>query len=168
MLGETIKTSTGGVSGIITTTDGTSPPSPYLAPTDGSFYDIGVGAGPYVAWFRGINRTNINVYGSVELWASPYDPDPTKLAPFKVDDYAYPNMLPLLGAGGRVAAVADSGQLGSTVVWDVATRKRSVYTLPDNYQVSPPYLGLTSTHLWVQGASGPNVPPDMYVRFTLK
>jgi len=170
LLGETIQVGAGGVTGIIATTDGKSPPSPYIVATDGSFYDVAAYAGSYVAWFRGINRTDINTYAKVELWASAYDPDPTKLAPFKVDDYVSTGMVPLIGANGRVAAsVADGGPpYGSTGVWDIATKKRTVYTLPSAYQTSPPYLGLTSAYLWVKGASGPDVAPDMYVRFALQ
>jgi hypothetical protein len=173
MLGDTMLAADGGTTSIIATTDGKSSPSPYLVATDGSWYDHGVYAGPYVAWFRGIGWTDVNRYTKVELWASSYDPDPSKLVPFKVDDYGFPSMVQLLGAAGRVAALApfaaDGGSPTTTEVWDLATKKSTLYTLPNNHQVSPPYLGLTSTHLWVKGAPPPysSNPPDMYVRFTL-
>jgi hypothetical protein len=173
LVGDTVLAPDGGVTGIITSTDGKSPPSPYIVSTDGSWYDHAVYAGAYVAWFRGIGWTGVNQFTKVELWASPYDPDPAKLVPFKVDDYGFASMVQLLGAAGRVAALApfspDGGGPTTTQVWDVSTKKSTMFTLPAGHQVSPPYLGLTSTHLWVKAAPAPSNmnPPDMYVRFAL-
>ena len=80
----------------------------------------------------------------------------------------------MLGAAGRVAALApyspDVGSPTTTQVWSLATKTSKLYTLPSNHEVSPPYLGLTSTHMWVQAAPHPYTsnPPDIYVRFALQ
>jgi hypothetical protein len=171
MLGAPMVTKEGGVTSIIATTDGKNPPTPYIVSPDGSFYDYAAYAGSHVAWLRGIDAQAVNVYKRVELWASPYDPDPSKLKPFKVDDWPFTSMGQLLGAAGRVAALAgapaDGGIANTTAVWDLSRKVQQIYTLPANHQVAPPYLGLTSTHLWVQASPAPNTPTDMYVRFAL-
>jgi hypothetical protein len=168
LLGEPTLTADGGVTGLIAITDGKAPQTPYLTPTDGSFYDNAVYAGPYVAWLRGIGLQQVNLYTKVEVWASPYDADPTKLVPVKVTDYPFTSMSQLLGAAGRVAFMADDTGTTTTVV-NVATHAQSSYTMPNAHQISAPYLGLTSTHLWVAGAPAPSNsnPKDMYLRFAV-
>jgi hypothetical protein len=171
LLGEPVETADGGVTSIIATTDGKNAPTPYIVSADGSYYDFAAYAGPYVAWLRGIGVQAVNTYTKVELWASAYDPDPSKLEPFKVADYPFTSMGQLLGAAGRVAFLAgfeaDGGTPSTTAVLDLSSKTAKLYTLPANHQVSPPYLGLTSTHLWVQASPAPNTPTDMYVRFAL-
>jgi hypothetical protein len=170
MIGNTVLSGDGGALGILSTTDGIATPTPYLVSTDGSWYDFPAYAGAYLAWFRGIGWQDINFYQKVELWASPYDPDPSKLTPFKVDDYAAQSPGDLLGASGRIAAVAPEGgaPYSMTTVWDLATRTRKDYTLPSNHVISFPYMGLTSTHLWIMGAPSQGAAADMYVRFALQ
>jgi hypothetical protein len=166
LLGQVNETLDGGMTGAIVTTDGKSAPTPYIAPTDGSLADFAVYAGPYVAWLRGIGWHESWLYTSVEIWASPYDSDPAKLAPFKVADYPFTWMNPLLGAGGRIAYFQDESTMA---VWDLATLTQTLYTPPPDQGVAPTDMGITSTHLWVNTAKIPaNMnPTDMIVRFAL-
>jgi hypothetical protein len=152
--------------GFIATTDGKAAPAPYLTPSDGSLYDYAVYTGSYVAWLKGIGSQSDNLFTKVEVWASTYDPDPAKLAPFKVTDYPFTAMSTLVGAGGRIAYFLDPSTMA---VWDLATLTQSAKTLPPNQAQSVPYMGMTSTHLWVKAAQPPasENPTDMIVRFAL-
>ena len=156
---EVLGTADGGVTGIVATSDGKSPPAPYLVPTDGSFYIYPVYAGNYVAWFRGIGYTGQpNSFQSVEVWASPYSADPAGLAPFKVDDYPETGLVAAYGAAGRVAAGVGSAADPSTwkmAVWNLATKQRTVYAPPSGLtQVGA--LGITSQYLWMMLGPGNN------------
>jgi hypothetical protein len=168
LLGEAYETADGGVTGILAATDGKNPQTTYLAPTDGSFYDYPVYSGPYVAWLRGIGLQAVNLFTKIEVWASLYDPDPTKLVPFKVDDYQFVNMATMLGGAGRIAFQA-YGPPTTVAVYDLASKQRASLTLPDAHEVSL-YMGLTSKYLYLAGAPSPwNMNPiDQYVRFALQ
>jgi hypothetical protein len=161
---EILQTADGGVTGILATSDGVSPPVPYLVPTDGSFYVFPVYAGAYVAWFRGIGYTGQpNGYQAIEVWASPYSADPAGLAPFKVDDFGAPALNVSIGAAGRAAAALTNT---TTAVWDLATKQRTIYTMPSALKLVT-YLGLTSQYLWVMAGPGNNTV-STYVRFALQ
>ena len=166
MIGERRLVAGGGVTGLIATTDGKSPPTPYVVPSDNSVYDSATYAGDYIAWLRGIGTTNGSDYDKVEVWASLYNPDPTKLVPFKVTDYSYNGMTPLLGAGGRIAYQSSNG---SPTVWNLATLTQALYTLPADELPDPPLMGITSTHLWVRASPPPagESPTNMIVRYAL-
>jgi hypothetical protein len=171
LVGGSTATEDGGAGGVVATTDGKSSLSPYLTPTDGSIYDYAVYAGGYVAWLRGIGWQNDNLYTKVEVWASAYDPQdpsPAKLSPYKVTDYPFVAMARLIGAGGRVAFLADD--TGTTMaVWDLKAMTRTLHTLPANQAVSEPVMGITSSHLWLKASPIPAASnaTDIVVRFLL-
>jgi hypothetical protein len=172
LFGDTIGTADGGVTSVIAATDGKSPPAPLIVPPDGSLYDYPAFAGSYVAWFKGIGLSDANTYDKVELWASPYGPRHAQLVPFKVDDFVtVPPGMPqgatqLYGAAGRVTAF--TGQYAAAAVWDLATKQKTLYELPNGVGLIN-FLGITSKQLWVAAGPGGGVKNVIttYVRFTL-
>jgi hypothetical protein len=160
----------GALRGFIASSNGVDPPTPYLASTDGSFYDFPAFADTHVAWLRGIGIVNVNKYQAVEVWASPYSEDPGALAPYKVDDYPATSMSYTIGGHGRLAApsTVDAPVHGESYVWDLATKTRTSVVLPGGRRYYG-YLGLTSKHLWILGApQDDSLPPDLLARFSLE
>lgn len=163
----------GSVTWKIMASDGLVSPVPYLVPADGSFYDSAAYSGSYVAWLRGVNQTDINVFDTIELWASPWSADPAGLVPKKVADVPFKNMPGLWSyvAGHdryAVNSVQDAPVYGETYVYDLGTGSHQAYTLPDGQGVAY-YAGLTAHGLWVVGRPPPpsHDPPSLIVKFAL-
>lgn len=142
----------GAVMGSILVTDGISPPKPYLEPPDDSFYDLPAFAHSHIAWMRGFGMTSLNVYDRVELWASPYNADPTQLKPEKIGDF-FGKSLPTGGdrdAAYGVFSTTESDGMGwvRLVIWDLAAKSRREFPVPHAASV-PAMPGVTKTHVWL-------------------
>ena len=151
-----IATDGGKLGANIVVTDGISPPSPYLDPPSDSWYGLPIFAHSHIAWMRGVNPTQINLFERVELWASPYTADPAQLKPQKVSDWPdkYFNINGWAGAFGTIAVVttaADGTSLEDTI-WNLDSMTTYKYAIPpaqphDDLRCSP---GVTHTHSYVQ------------------
>ena len=155
----------GTATAIIASSDGSSAPTPYLVPTDDSFFlDPGY-AGTHVAWVRGLHPTNVNTFASGEMWASPYSPNPAQLKPYKVDDlpFGFASSV-FVSAHGKYAAVywADQSTWTAQVfIWDLTLKTRQTISMGPNLAVKTAY-GLTQNYVYV-GSAPPNTSANKWV-----
>lgn len=131
-------------------TDGVSSAQQYLASADGSDYFAPAYAHSYVFFLRGVNWDwQSDTFDRVEIWDSPYSPDPAQLVPEKLADAPSVYWATLYDGGwGRLALVADDGTIE---VWDAASRTEQSFTLPAGLDLAE-IMGLTRHHLWITAA----------------
>jgi len=155
---------TGGhVQSRITYSDGVSPMKPYLVPQDpNDDYGEPAYANSHVGFLKGINQKDVNVYDSVEVWASPYTTDPSALKPELVGALPYSNMCYLVGGWGHLGTCAKFSptetlrELG-VAVWTIATKTVQNYPIPTD-RLPSLFMGVTRTHLWVGAKVGGSTP----------
>lgn len=152
--------------------DGVSPMKPYLVPeTPNDDYGEPAFANTHVGFLRGVNQKGVNVYDSVEIWASPYSTIPSELKPELVGTLPYPNMCYLVGGWGRLGTCAKLPpsetlrELG-VAVWTVATKSVRNYPVPKDYFPSF-FMGVTRSHLWV-GAKADSGNHPYLMRFKVE
>lgn len=144
----------GHVQGIIAYSDGVVPMKPYLVPPDpDNDYGEPAFANSDIGFMKGIHQTGVNDYDSVEIWAAPYNADPTQLQPELVGPFPGTSMDFLVGGWGRLGTV--EGPIGGpfkVTIWNIATKTARRYPLPADHFPNP-MLGVTRTHFWLGGAS---------------
>lgn len=151
--------------------DGITAAVPYIVPVQGEYVGSPRYAHSHVCWLRGTQMESLYSFGKVEIWASPFDPDPSKLQPYKVGDWLG-SSIGTVGTGGhgKYAIPSDSATAlyRETAIWDLAGKTVVYRMLPSNMNIRD-YLGVTRTHLWMTGTdpSGPN-RGDWLVRFTVQ
>jgi hypothetical protein len=149
---------------MIAASDGVTAPIAYVAPSDGSWaYSVGF-AHSYVAWQRGVNPSSPDNFQTVELWASPYDPDPSKLSPVLIADLGWHHLdNGYAGYGHYVIPTIDVATNTATGIasWNLETRTQRVYAFPPDYRWRYP-IGVTRKYFWVV-----DVPPHLLRRFAL-
>lgn len=148
-------------------TDGILPAKPYLVPSDGSDYVAPAYANSYVFWLRGVdpNRTD-GTFGHVEVWDSPYSPDPAQLAPEKLGDSPVAHSPGCYDGGwGRYAEAIG---VDAIEVWNAASKTTQMLALPAGWQTKE-ILGLTRDHLWITAtrAQPRTNMPEFVVRYAL-
>jgi len=131
--------------------DGVSAPTPYVVPTDGSSTNAIGFAHSYVAWQRGVNASATDVFQTVELWASPYDPDPNKLKPTMITDLGWHHFDGGYGGYGHYVVPAidvEKNILTGMVIWNLKTKTKRTYALPSDFKWGYP-IGVTQKYFWV-------------------
>jgi hypothetical protein len=158
----------GAVLGNILKTDGTHPGSTYLAPGDGTFYVFPAFADTHLGWLRGIGLHGINDFDSMEVWGSPYDPDPTKLHPEKIADYPHGSSFNVAGGHGRFVALTqdDAPTFGEIAVYNLATKVRTLLHAPGGETVGQ-FAGVTSRHVYAALQPGVGQASDRVIRLAL-
>ena len=144
--------------------DGVSAPTPYVVPTDGSSTNAIGFAHSYVAWQRGVNATATDVFQTVELWASPYDPDPNHLSPSLITDLGWHHFSSGYGGYGHyVVPTVDvaTNALTGIAIWNLEKKTRRVYPLPTEQAHYP--IGVTRKYFWMIG-----VVPHLLRRFAVE
>jgi hypothetical protein len=154
----------GHVQGKIAYSDGVSPMKPYLVPPDpNDDYAYPAFADSYVGFMRGISQKNVNVYDSVEIWATPYSTDPSQLKPEFVASFPYASAAPMAGGWGRLATgtmVPPKGDAG-VAIWTLGNKSVVTYPMPETY-TRWALVGLTRTHFWL-GAQKPAMGDEAYL-----
>jgi hypothetical protein len=151
------------VQGKIAYSDGVSPMKPYLVPPDpNDDYGYPAFANSHVGFMKGIGQKDVNLYDSVEIWATPYSADPSQLKPELVAGYPFTNMHPMVGGWGRLGTATSmpDGSVG-VGIWSIAQKSAKAYTVPNDHTAWV-RLGLTHTHLWM-GAQKPAAGVDAYL-----
>jgi hypothetical protein len=95
----------------------------------------------------------------VEVWASPYSPNPAELKPEKVDDWPGTYMSASGHTGGHgkyaVAYIAHENPYSiQQIVWDLTSKTQKTFQLPSDVIVKWP-MGITQKYVW--GVGGPNM-----------
>ncbi len=147
--------------------DGIAAPQVYIEPTEpDTYYGRPIYANSYVGFFKGIGFKDVNVYNSVELWASPYSEDPSKLKPVKLAALPYKGM-PVNSAGGwGHAAFGGPTKDKAAWVWNLATGAQQTFPFPQDYRLSA-FLGVSRQHVWVSGSILGGATPYL-IRFRLQ
>ena len=155
----------GTATAIIASSDGIAAPTPYLVPTDDSFFIDPGCAGTHVAWVRGLHPTDVDTFASVEMWASPYSPNPADLKPYKVDDVPFGFASgSFVAAHGKYAAIYSTIQSPFTAqifIWDLASKSRQIINMSPNLAVKTAY-GLTQSYVYV-GSAPPNTSANKWI-----
>ena len=111
-------------------------------------------ANSHVAWLQGTGFQDYNEYDHVEVWASPYSPDPSQLAPFKLgNEPERPSIQGyIMGGHGLMAygIIRTGMEYRVTVIWDLESKTRLERVLPSNIWSRQP-LGVTRNHYWMIG-----------------
>ena len=156
------------VQGVVAQSNGLEPASPYLTPPDGSYYGRPAFAHSHIGWMRGTGQTDANTFASVELWASPYSPNPADLVPAKIDDYPSTHMTWLHGGYGYLAApsAADAPAYSETAVWRLSDGVKLIFPFPGGRKIDR-IVGITPAHVWIVGKQQSGNFADMIVRFAL-
>jgi hypothetical protein len=130
-------------------TDGVSPPQVYLEPTEpDTYYGSPIYANSHVAFFKGIQFQDINKYGSVELWASPYSDKPSELKPAKLAVLPYHSM-PFEPKGGWGFALIGGTTAEPIGIWNLAKVTERTYALSSDTDRWMGSVGVTRQHAWV-------------------
>ena len=117
------------VQGVIARSDGLSPSETYLAPSDDSYFGQPEYAHSRLGWFRGYGQLDVNQFTSVEIWASPYSPDPASLTPYKVADWPR-QFMPVDTVGGHGWLVTSGLEVGRIWAIDLETSEWLTLLLP--------------------------------------
>jgi hypothetical protein len=149
---------------IIAASDGKQPPTPYLTPPDDSFYSAVAFADSHVAWMRGVSPSDTNTFERVEIWASPYSPNPSELKPEKIGDWPgiHFSASDHTGGHGKYAAtyvVQKDPIVVQELVWDLTTKTKTTFQLPPDVVVKWP-MGITQNHMWGVGGPRMAIPGD--------
>jgi hypothetical protein len=152
--------------GKIMWSDGIESPQVYLDPgTPDDRFGEPIFANGHLAWFRGIGIQDVNKFNSVELWASPYSPNPAELAPTKLTTLGSQSLPALATSGGWGFAAYPTFAPGTDdrelLIWDLAKATSKTHLLPEGYDLTV-LLGISRTHLWV-GASKFGQAPSIYL-----
>ncbi len=155
----------GTATAIIASSDGIAAPTPYLTPTDDSFFILPGYAGTHVAWVRGLHPTDVDTFASVEMWASPYSPNPADLKPYKADDVPFTyGSGSYVAAHGKYAAIYGTSQTPPTaqiLIWNLASKTRQTINMGPDLAVKTAY-GLTQSYLYV-GSAPPNTSANKWI-----
>jgi hypothetical protein len=155
----------------ISTSDGIEPPTPYLVPGTDEDYGTPRFAHSHVGWFRGTGMQSENKYAKVEVWASTYSPDPSKLEPRKIGDH-YSTAIHTGAVGGH-GRFASSGLVPgltqrSLRIWNLETGALTDRLTPA-FADGRSLIGITRTHLWVTGSNPAGTNKNDYLfRFTVE
>ena len=154
LMEELAKDDGGHVQGKIAYSDGVSPTKPYLVPDNpNDDYGSPAFANTHVGFMKGITQKSLNVYDSVEIWATPYSTNPGELKPELVGTYPYTSMGYLVGGWGRLGTIegVPGGCLESRhlVNLDEVGQEAIQRSRQDHFPSA--VLGVTRTHLWVGG-----------------
>jgi hypothetical protein len=146
--------------------NGTSPPPWRLMITDGLEHakvylqdpqpDVSLGTPRYahshLAWLRATGAQTSNKFDKVELWASPFDPDPTKLQPKKVADWPRSNVESTSSSGyGKMMGtylLPTSTTPHTLGIWDLVTGEMQPCPMPATAQFYS-HLGITRNHAYL-------------------
>ena len=112
----------------------------------------------------------MDLYASLEIWATPYSDDPNQLAPYKVADVPGNSILTHLSYGYGLMA-SSFGASGSvfreTAVYNLATRDEHLFQMPAGYRVWR-HMGITPKKTWVVGvAEAQGSWADLVVRYAV-
>jgi hypothetical protein len=151
--------------------DGKNPGIQYTTPPSGASDGNIKFADSHVAWLRGFNQKDTNVFEKVELWASEFSPDPSQLKPYKVSDVTgganTTSNWALHGGWGRLAYQEyDLGENGNfknvrVRIFDLQSLKKRDIPLPMGERAR--YIrGLTRTHVWFMTDVYNNAPRQLY------
>jgi hypothetical protein len=151
--------------------DGESSGIQYTTPPSGASDGNIKFADSHVAWLRGFNQKDINDFEKVELWASEFSPDPSKLKPYKVSDITggqnTTSNWALHGGWGRLAYQEyDLGENGNVEnirlrIFDLKSLQKRDIPLPIGERAR--YIrGLTRTHVWFMTDEYNNAPRQLY------
>jgi hypothetical protein len=151
--------------------DGGSPGIQYTTPPPGASDGNIKFADSHVAWLRGFNQKGTNKFEKVELWASEFSPDPSKLKPYKVADVTggqnTTSNWALHGGWGRLAYQEyDLGKNGNVEnirvrIFDLKSLQKRDIPLPVGERGR--YIrGLTRTHAWFMTDEYNNAPRQLY------
>jgi hypothetical protein len=139
--------------GKILYSDGVSVPQVYLEPSEpDTHYGRPIYANSYVGFFKGIGLQDVNQYGSVELWSSPYSDDPSQLKPTKLAVLPYHSM-PGEPAGGWGFALIGDTLAEPIGIWDLAKATERTYPLSSDTDRWMGAAGVTRQHAWVVTAN---------------
>ena len=146
----------GHLQGKIAYSDGVSPTKPYLVPDNpNDDYGSPAFANTHVGFMKGITQKSLNLYDSVEIWATPYSTNPSELKPELIGAFPFTSMATLVGGWGHLGTatkIPPDDSLG-LAVWTIATKSVRNYPVPEDHFPSA-LLGVTRTHFWV-GAEKP-------------
>jgi hypothetical protein len=159
----------GHVQGKIAYSDGVSPMKPYLVPPNpNDDYGYPAFASTHVGFMKGISQKDINLFESVELWATPYSEDPTALKPELLAPLPFTSMSNLAGGWGRLGTLAQMPDKSTgAAIWSISTKSVRTYPVPDDH-TSWVLMGVTRTHFWI-GAQKPGLGGDPYLmRFAVE
>lgn len=150
---------------VIAYSDGMTAPQTYLKPSASSDdYGSPAFANSQVGFFRGVNRIQENVYGSVELWSTPYSENPQQLAPKKIASVSLTSYgMARAGGWGRFAFPAFSPTFGKqeVLVWNLENAANASHVLPADHEVKA-LLGISRDHVYIAAAK-PNTGPSAYL-----
>jgi hypothetical protein len=151
--------------------NGKDPGIPYTTPPPGAADGSIEYANSHVAWLRGFNQKSTNDYEKVELWASEFSPDPTKLKPYKVSSVTGGQNTTanwgLHGGWGRIAYgeydLNSSGQFINirVRVFDLKTLEKRDIPIPLGERARFIH-GVTRSHVWFVTDSFDNAPRQLY------
>jgi hypothetical protein len=160
----------GSVVEFVGSSDGVATLQPFIVAPQGSWAGSPSYANSHLVWARGINPKDINTFDSVELWASEFSDDPTKLQPYKVDAFLYASMpYEYVGGWGYYATggLGDGGpRPRETVLWNLETKARRSIFLPDDRETFA-YPGISRTHLWMVARRSSDMLARYLMRFAL-
>jgi hypothetical protein len=158
----------GAVQSTIQSSDGIAPAEPYLVPASpDEHYGFPAYANSHVAFIKGINMRDINLFDRTELWASPFSDNPDELAPVKVADLPYQSMALIAGGWGRVVTPngpAEGAASSSLLVRDLAQGSEYSVALPKEREFKK-FLGLSREHLWLAVSKPASGKVEYLVRF---
>lgn len=155
----------------IAASDGKQPSTPYLTPTDDSHYGAIAFSGSHVGWMRGVSPKGGNEFDHVEVWGSPYSPDPSALEPEKIGEYPLPHISASSHTGGHGKyavsyAVQQNPTLVQELVWDLKSKTKTTFHLPEDVIAKWP-MGITSEFLWVVGGPRKSGDTTWLMRFRI-
>jgi len=150
--------------------DGINPGIPYTNPPPGAS-DGSVGyADSHVAWLRGFNQQETNVFEKVEIWASEFSPDPSKLDPYKVSAITggqnTTSNWAIRGGWGKIAYGEYDVNMDMFVnirvrVYDLKTLEKKDLPVPPG-EVPRFIHGVTRTHVWFNTDQFDNAPKRLF------
>jgi hypothetical protein len=109
----------------------------------------------HVGWLQGTGFQDFNKYDHVEIWASPYSPVPSKLAPYQVaDEPELPSIFGyLMGAFGKMSYGVMRPGLEHRVwkIWDLEKKTVVEHVLPSGTRAWE-VLAMTRDHFWTIGS----------------
>jgi len=147
---DVVEVAAGGVpEAYIARSDGVAPAQRFISSTSGSWVGVPLFAHSHIGWQKGIHP-HANEFDSVELWASPYTEQASRLAPYKVGTLAGKGWTSVGAGWGRYVTLEDPDRdlHRDFLVWDLEKKTSRDITLPaDRYFEA--CAGLTRSALWI-------------------